>query len=452
MTRTVYIHYETKTREFDGKLLLIAHLLQSFNKVYLGSYQAIKRESSYAYDGIIIFKSLSKTQVSYYKELKKRGFIIVLLHAEGGIHYKDNSSSILSMYNPELLEYVDYNFVYGQTIKDDILRLCGSQFEEKTIVSGEPRFDLLKPKYRLFFEEEIEKLRKRYGTFILINTSFSVANPYTGKENLKNFFLSEPTYTIETKNLLLEKIDFIDKVLHEFTTAIKLLSFRYPNTTFIIRPHPSESEVYYNKLFISSNNVVITKEGNVVNWILASKAVIHYDCTTGMEAALARKPVISYLPIINDKVTAWLPIELSEKAYKSEELLSKIDLLEAGDNPINISQQTIDIWNGYINNVTMYAAELIVDSLVGKKNAINEFKLQQDKIIDLWSSRVKNELSYLKSVIYFKRNDIRRHKFGNLSRKEASIKINQISNIDNLNINDLIITKPFHDLLIMRNR
>jgi surface carbohydrate biosynthesis protein len=360
----VFIPYETKTREFDGKLLLISHLLNAgYKKVYFGSRGGLKQEALNHKNGIYFFKSLSITEESFYKMLKDLGFTLMLLHAEGGIHYKDNKSSILSLFKPALLKYIDYNFVYGEAIQNDIVLLCGKEFEKKTIVSGEPRFDLLKPKYCSFFESTNDSLSKEYGDFMLINTSFGVANPFVGKDGLRSLWENEPTYSADTKRLLEKKMDFLEDVVVKYIDAIQRMADKFPDINFIIRPHPSESEATYKSAFNKHENVFVNKSGNVAEWIFAAKGVIHYDCTTGMEAVLAGKPTISFLPKVDDEILAWLPVAVSKKATTINELITDVDSIIKGSFNHYLDPKTITEWISIINNVKEEATDIIIRAM-----------------------------------------------------------------------------------------
>jgi len=360
----VYIPIETKSREFDGKLLIAAYLLNAgFRDVYLGTRMGILYETLYNRPGIVLFKSISRQQETYYKQLKAKGFILALLHVEGGIHYRETKEIMQSYYPQDLLDYIDINFVFGQQVKKDIALYCAPEHLKKIVVSGEPRFELLKPKFAPFFRNQVQALQNLYGDFILINTNFSAGNSVTGKSSLREFILAEPTYSDESKRLYMMKMDLLEKVVEHYVSAIKTLSTRFAEVNFIVRPHPSESEIVYRTTFKDLKNVFVVKEGNVAEWIIAAKGIIHYDCTTGMEAVLADKPVISYLPIKSEEILAWLPVELSKVAADEETLVSLVNEIILGtfSNPLSIELKSI--WKNTLYNTDEDSAAIICYSL-----------------------------------------------------------------------------------------
>ncbi|MFN7692337.1 MAG: surface carbohydrate biosynthesis protein, partial [Bacteroidota bacterium] len=141
-------------------------------------------------------------------------------------------------------------------------------------------------KYHSYFKDDIKQLKNTYNDFILVNTNFGLSNSYVGEEKLLKYYEKEKTLSAEAKKLLLFKFNFLKEVFNDYLVALSKLAEAFPQLNFVIRAHPSESEDAYHQLANHHKNIHVVKEGNVAKWIIASKAVIHYDCTTGMEAAL----------------------------------------------------------------------------------------------------------------------------------------------------------------------
>jgi hypothetical protein len=104
---------------------------------------------------------------------------------------------------------------------------------------------------------------------------------------------------------------------------IPALEKSFPQHTIIVRPHPTESQEIYRKIAAKCERVKVTNEGNVVPWIIASEAVIHNGCTTGVEAYVLGVPAISYRATVNDYYDLGfyrLPNSLSYQCFNFEEL------------------------------------------------------------------------------------------------------------------------------------
>ena len=388
-TIPVFIPYETKSREFDGKLLLIAHLVNAgFENIFFGSRGATKREAIKHKKGIYIFKSLSESDISFYKLLKRKKFTIVLLHVEGGIHYKENKDS------------------------------------------GDPRFDLLKEKYRFFFKERYKEIVSRYNKFILVNTSFSLANPEVGKEKLMNFFKNEKTFSEGVLKKLVKKGAFFDGVLVDYLLALKECANTFVETNFVIRPHPSEALQTYLDCFKEVQNVYVVKEGNVADWILASIGVMHYDCTTGLEALIAQKPVIAYVPRVDEEVVAWLPIFMSKRVETIPLLKENIkEILNSSFEDLLYKEKELD-FKAIVNNVADTSSEIILNNLIDLElNGDTQLKLNKRNFVLMnIKDQIKSVLIGLK--LKEKDNSIYLKKFDSCDKKEVYEKLMILSNIE----------------------
>ncbi len=62
--------------------------------------------------------------------------------------------------------------------------------DSKLVLTGNPRFDLLRPELRDYYAPEAARLKKRYGPYLLVNTNFADSNHYMGSDwvigNLRN--------------------------------------------------------------------------------------------------------------------------------------------------------------------------------------------------------------------------------------------------------------------------
>ena len=167
-------------------------------------------------------------------------------------------------------------------------------------VTGSPRFDLCLPKYA-WMTEDRERLAAKHAPYILICTRFTaiahaegIDDPFRRKLNPKiwpeSFDMGKVTDLWFTK-WRRDVQDFAD-----FVVLTKEIAANFPSYTIVLRPHPSESLAFYKQAFASFANVVVTREGGVLPWIRSAALVVHSNCTTGIEAVLAGRPVLNLLP------------------------------------------------------------------------------------------------------------------------------------------------------------
>ena len=81
---------------------------------------------------------------------------------------------------------------------------------------------------------------------------------------------------------------------------IPALAKAFPGYTIVVRPHPTENPEIYHDIASDCERVKVTNEGNVVPWLLATRALVHNSCTTGVEAYMMRIPAITYRASIDE--------------------------------------------------------------------------------------------------------------------------------------------------------
>lgn len=429
MKTTIYISIETKVRELDGRLLLSTFLVNDNFNVLMGSRSAIKRELLASKNGIYIPKSVTKDNIEFYKSIKSRGHKIILLHAEGTALFKNIEEELKSMFSADCYQFIDKIFVSGSEIKLNIKKYLPYIDNNKVFVVGDPRFDLLKPKYRNYWKNDIDLIHEKYSKFILINTNFDVGNAKVGNQSLKTFFETNPDHTEYLKKLYLEKFDVIKQVMESYIKAIDSLSVRFENINFIIRPHPSESDVPYKKAFKDKKNVQVIFEGNAVKWILASKGVIHYDCTTGIESVLAEKNTVSYIPKSDNKEVTWLPVLVSQKVTKIDDLIKKVDNIVSNQPYKHLSSSVSETLEKYLHNYRNESSIMIAKEIHNLELSKEIYKLG---IKELFEVKIKRFRSFLKLMLLkngiISDSNISVQKFSFLTHKEVSSKLQKLCN------------------------
>jgi hypothetical protein len=111
--------------------------------------------------------------------------------------------------------------------------------------------------------------------------------------------------------------------------------------------------------FIAYENVKIKKSGDVRPWIIASDAVIHNGCTTGISSVVLDKPTFAYMPKGINLLST--PNEVSISCESSEELINKIknNINDERKNAVNKKQESII--RKYIGNTEFDSAQRISD-------------------------------------------------------------------------------------------
>ncbi|SER76303.1 surface carbohydrate biosynthesis protein [Gracilibacillus ureilyticus] len=299
--RWLYLPIEVKVRECDAKLLLAYHAVKDDYNVVIGDHPTVEEIGTTYPAGIFFSKGgphgFRKRVITRAMEHSHK---ITELDEEGLIF--DKQRYLQDRMQKQTLQLVDQEYCWGKHQYETIVRAY-PDLKQKLHITGNPRFDLLTPTYRKIYDLERQKLRERYGEFLLVNTRFSQYNTAKGFKQ-----------TIHYKH--------IEKLYYYFIKMIKKVANYYPDRTIIIRPHPGENFASYRKEMSLFSNVHVIHEGNIIPWIYAAQAIIHNGCTSGIEAFLLDQPVISYLPF--DTKEPDIPNQSGQMATTEKQVITLI--------------------------------------------------------------------------------------------------------------------------------
>ncbi|WP_257985379.1 surface carbohydrate biosynthesis protein [Bacillus sp. V5-8f] len=385
----LYLPVEILTRELDGKLLLAYYAVKQNYNVIIGKKRKMWRYLSSFPKGILMSKGDPKLKKELFKA-KELGHAVVELDEEGLIFNED--TYLRRRMNEKYFKIVNQIYCWGNVQKDVIEKAYGHH--EKIHLTGHPRFDLTKKKFRTIYNKEIQEIKRNYGDFILINTRFARYN--RKKDGFDN----------ENQEM--------KKLYNYFIQMIKELSQIRADLNIVVRPHQRENYNSYKDELSNFKNVSVLHSGSVIKWIIASKIVIHNGCTTGIESFLLDKPVISYMPFESEENDEYLPNAISYKATCVDEINSFIDAYltdgeidEAKDQNNSIQKEILSKYYAAIDE--NYAYEEIIRLLdqifVENESCLESSFLQNIGTTQIW--KTKKGISASKINAFFdKVNDI----------------------------------------------
>jgi len=132
---------------------------------------------------------------------------------------------------------------------------------------------------------------------------------------------------------------------------IKVISAKFPDMKFILRPHPSEDIINWKVALKGLDNVHVIFRGNASDWILGALAVIHTGCTTGIESWIMEKIVIAYNQNNSEGVEPPLPNKFGIRIYSVEDLCSVMEKIINGKLEYEINDEQIKIARSFIESV-----------------------------------------------------------------------------------------------------
>jgi surface carbohydrate biosynthesis protein len=333
------IPVENQVREFDPKLLLACVAAKRGFRPVIGSRQQIDFQIRRLPVGLYLAKSQTVRSVKMSRILHKLGHEVTMWDEEALVHPPPETYFVRRL-SPEALKYVTHLFAWGQE-NADLLRAypelpAGAQIH----ITGNPRGDMLRPEIRPFFERDAEELRKTYGDFILVNTNFNHVNAFYPVQNLLQSPLEpgkEPKFGRAARGMTPEYamgLQVYKQALFEhFQRLIPELERTFPDLTIMVRPHPTENHEIYHEIAGKCQRVRVKNWGNVIPWLLATKALVHNGCTTGLEAYALGVPALCYRARVDERYDHGfyrLPNFLSHQCFDFGELRDSLEEVLAG--------------------------------------------------------------------------------------------------------------------------
>ena len=326
----VLIPVETKAREYHAKLLLACTAAEAGFNVILGSMNHLTYNIRFLPRGILFINNVTSMNERPVRRYRRMGHRVVAW-CEEGIAYRNRASYRHERVAPAVMRGVQRFFAWGPYHAEDVRAVCAPEDRAKVVESGSPRLDLLRPGIRELFREESERIRGRLGRVLLVNTNFHRYNHFLGKgAYMRQLAERGKLADGDTKAFFQRWIDYLGEMYRRFAEMLPALSAAFPDHSIVVRPHPSEDHAAWRTEVSRLPNVHVIHEGSALPWILASEALIHNSCATGIEAAVLGIPVISYRPIRSETYDSYLPNAVSREASSLAQLTDLLRGLAAG--------------------------------------------------------------------------------------------------------------------------
>jgi surface carbohydrate biosynthesis protein len=335
---------EIGTRELDSKLVMASALAAEGCRCIVGYKEALKAIGKLARSVVWQGKSLfsSKTRDHIADDLLLRDSAIMFIHDEGGIHqvsaWKQN---VLKKHRVDDLRTRDISrvCVWGERQKQVISEFA-AELSEVLTVTGSPRFDLCHPKFSWLTDNQDQDEIVACTPYILVCTRFVNAAHAEGQEVpfLRRMYSTGWPDSFDAKAIADVVFTQWQQAVHDFAdlvVLVKEIALAYPKYTLVLRPHPSENLTFYRQAFSRFKNVTVRRDKSVLNWIRSAALVIHSNCTTGIEAVLAKRPVLNLLPASANRIGLDLEVarEAGVVATSIFDALEKVDAILAGGSP-----------------------------------------------------------------------------------------------------------------------
>ncbi len=349
---------ESQVRELDAKLLLACCAVERGHDVVLGSRAYLHFAMADVPRGIYVAKSMRGMSALMFRLIRDLGHAIVAWEEEALVHPPADVFYPLRL-SPTTVPFISHLFAWGEENRALMAGYPHLPPAVKMPVTGNPRGDMLRPELRAFFDEDVQRLRQEHGEFVLVNTNFTDVNPYLpglglfapSKEAARPRRMGQAGRGMPrsfAEGLELHK----QSILDDFLQMIPALEQALPaHVKIIVRPHPSEHHEVYHAIARRCERVVVAHRGNVLPWLLASRALVHNGCTTAVEAYALGVPSLAYLKTFDpvyDLDFQGLPNRLSRQCRDLDQLSQLLQQVVRGEAQRDASAERDALMDHYV--------------------------------------------------------------------------------------------------------
>tara|TARA_B100000902_G_C27301227_1_gene912915 strand:+ start:159 stop:1580 length:1422 start_codon:yes stop_codon:yes gene_type:complete len=326
MKKRIYLMMEIKKRELEARLYFAYVASMKGYSVVIAKKGNIWARRKLLRPGIVVFKSIGPDNTKLIDDILEAGHKVVAWDEEAFVTPKRINFFIQYRLNKLNFKKLEYFFTWGEVEYEYLVKEY-KEFIDKIYKTGNSRIDILKSENSKVFNSEIDKIKKKHGSFCLFLGNFGRTNNLTFKDKtegyvknlVKNgtFKVGDPAHKFALNNEVISR-----GVFNQLPNLFKEFSLNFPDKKMIVRPHPSEKLEPYKEMLRGIKNVVLeTDDNNTLSWIKASDFIISSNCTTSIEAFLLKKASINYWPFDNQQEQEfYLPEKVSLNANNYEEL------------------------------------------------------------------------------------------------------------------------------------
>lgn len=394
VNKRILITVDHKWRDLPATMVLKYFLERFFNcSVYICRQGSELQFCTVYLPHCVIFPHiLDESKVVFSKILKQMNIDLIIYPTEGIPSLK----RIYEFYSGKFVDMsqISVQLCWGKG-SYQIYREYDTVPENKLKVIGSSRFD--------FYTSPLNKLTptkqnifNKYGLSsdlptVLWTTNFVKASSYE---------INKDAYLNDIKNYKLTTCfpDPDDSAKQDITTRNMMLDYfkkfcLNQNVNLLIKHHPMESPIFYQNLRAEFKNtkcrVAIVQNNYIWDLIPYVDLVVQRSCTTGIEAFIAKKPVLEMQ--INPSDNYYINEELNGcsdliTSYESFELYMKkyIQHKDIMPEQINNQKKFLDKWCDLTDGKNTFRLASFISQYVNAKNSNPKLLLNKESVKQLF--------------------------------------------------------------------
>ena len=317
----IYIPIEHKVRELNSKILFACEASLKNYRCYIGIKSDIDRilKLKKKTSGVYFFKG--GESLDYVKRIKKKCKFFVILDEEAGPADPCDHIALRERILPEVEYLIDSYYSLGP--KNFQIAKKVYKNIKKIYLTGWPKIDFIRKDFSI--KNEVKNIKDKHGDFILYVSDFGQNSLDRLNSANKNYLelIGESNFKKEDKIKFIKQFKFSTlKTYKEYNLHKKMLKIIDQDSEFskiIIRPHPYDDFDAWSELQKDFKRIKIIYEGDISDWIEASKGVLHRGCSTALNSFLRNKPT-AYVVVKKMYLRNNLSKMISKKLYNINQI------------------------------------------------------------------------------------------------------------------------------------
>lgn len=320
----IFLNTEIAARELDSNLLTALVAASRGHRAFVFDQRNLPILSKYVFgnSGVFHTKSLhgDEGMTRIHSQLKQRGILLTALDQEAGLLQKDYGQFAKTRFSGPNLLLADKVFCWGP--RDfEFLAKNFPDFSNKFVVTGSSRVDLWQPHFSSISGFSAKDMKSPY---ILFSSNFTANSFYRHWEIHRGQMAGWPNSFDELEEEFFAELS--DSVLLQghYLKLLRQISKNFPDLKVVVRPHPTEDVAAWETLVENVPNVSVRTEGSLISWVHGASVVIQTGCTAALEATVAGRPVITFLPFSLRTETVEFALAFGAKENSIKGVLGRI--------------------------------------------------------------------------------------------------------------------------------
>lgn len=339
---------EIASRELDSRLLIALFAARAGLEVIIGQKWLLQKNARWMPKGYWIFKTLTPGDAKAMTSIQRLGHRIGAIDEE--MPGLGDGSMQLRWVDKRSVAACEAIFCLGEKHSDSMQNSYPND-TEKLVITGNPRWDFLRPELRKIYADDAASIKAKYGPFILINTNVGLVN--SAKNSAAG--LIRALCRDGRIDMRCDKDRIFINDLQEFEKAnfaaipnlARRLEAEFPDYTVILRPHPTEKIEPYEDELGKQPRIKIIREGPAAAWLSAAEVLIHTSCTTATEAFALKRPAICFETAPSSMHAFFLSGALSIVAKDEDSVIKNTQIILSGQIDIEDIQRRSEIFEKY---------------------------------------------------------------------------------------------------------